>query len=155
MIAPYQRVRVTRQTALRIEKLENLLAYLRQAPGGRKTVEIRTFLNLSISGGRKYIKELLDAEVVDAVAAGSAKEKQCADNVRYAIVSETKAAEFMAAVAVPDSVRPPGKGALARPLPRGVHVLADDTHFAVRVNRNPVKRDPLVEALFGPARAVA
>jgi hypothetical protein len=31
--------------------------------------------------------------------------------------------------------------------------LADDTHYAIRVNRSPVMRDPLVAALFGSAPA--
>jgi hypothetical protein len=34
---------------------------------------------------------------------------------------------------------------------RHFHILADDTHYAIRVNRSPVTRDPLVAALFGPA----
>ena len=34
---------------------------------------------------------------------------------------------------------------------RHFHILADDTHYAIRVNRSPVSRDPLVAALFGPA----
>jgi hypothetical protein len=33
---------------------------------------------------------------------------------------------------------------------RHFHILADDTHYAIRVNRSPVTRDPLVAALFGP-----
>ena len=32
---------------------------------------------------------------------------------------------------------------------RHFHILADDTHYAIRVNRGPVTRDPLVAALFG------
>jgi hypothetical protein len=34
---------------------------------------------------------------------------------------------------------------------RHFHILADDTHYAIRVNRSPVARDPLVAALFGAA----
>src|SRR5690606_9408743 len=33
---------------------------------------------------------------------------------------------------------------------RHFQILADDTHYAIRVNRSPVARDPLVAALFGP-----
>ena len=34
---------------------------------------------------------------------------------------------------------------------RHFHILADDTHYAIRVHRAPVARDPLVAALFGAA----
>ena len=34
-----------------------------------------------------------------------------------------------------------------------IHTLIDDTDLPVRVNRDPVKRDPMVEALFGSASA--
>jgi hypothetical protein len=36
---------------------------------------------------------------------------------------------------------------------RHFHIRADDTHYAIRVNRSPVARDPLVAALFGAAPA--
>lgn len=38
---------------------------------------------------------------------------------------------------------------------RRFHIMADDATFQLRVSRVKVWRDPLVEALFGPAKAAA
>lgn len=144
--------RVThRQTALRTERLLLLVAALQTRQLMRE--DIGEILQVSPSGVRKYIKDLGAAIEVDHYVDGTAK--FIGFPVYRLAMTQEEARAYLASLAAAPAARPVRASASALSVAsqdptRRFHILADDAHYAVRVNRSPVARDPLVAAFFGP-----
>jgi hypothetical protein len=139
-LAPIERVRSTSATLRRIENMQKLIAELQQHE--MLADEIAWFLKFSPSGAR-YIEGT-------ATYLGKAVYQLTPDPERVKT--------FLAAIvqpkregAPPRKERPSLREQAMAGAGRHFHILADDTHYAIRVNRGPVTRDPLVAALFGNA----
>jgi hypothetical protein len=158
-LAPIERIRSTSATQRRIENMQKLINELMQHE--MLADEIAWFLKFSPSGARKYIRDLREAGVIElaryiegtATYLGKAVYQICPDKERVQA--------FLAAInqpkregAPPRKERPGLREQAMAGTGRHFHILADDTHYAIRVNRSPVARDPLVTALFGPAPAL-
>ena len=155
MTAPAMRTRCTSMTEQRTANLKSLIAEL--AAREMQADDICAHLKMSPSGARKYIADLRAAgvAVLARYADGTATYlgKAC-----YRLAGDPLlVSEFLGQIEQhkhePRMPAPP-----VRELPvapgRSFHIMADDTHFAVRINRQSVMRDPLVAALFGPAGEV-
>ena len=154
-MAAIERVRSTSATLRRIENMQKLLNEL--STHDMLADEIAWFLKFSPSGARKYIRDLRDAGVIElaryvegtATYLGKAVYRICPDTERvkaFLNAIEQPKREGHA----PKQYRALHEQTLAT-TGRHFHILADDTHYAIRVNRSPVGRDPLVAALFGAA----
>lgn len=155
MTTPSMRTRCTSMTEQRTANLKSLIAEL--ATREMQIDDICEHLKMSPSGGRKYIADLRAAGVmvlarhVDATATYAGK--AC-----YGLASDPLlVSEFLRQIEQhkyqPRIPAPPARALPAVP-GRHVHIMADDTHYAIRINRHPAMRDPLVAALFGPAGEV-
>jgi hypothetical protein len=132
-------------TACRIEKICSLVLAF-QARGAMTRAEIGDVLKMGPSGVRKYLVDL-----GEKVAFGSIGGEQLC---RLTLGAE-EARAFVAQLA---------REAAGRPRPinvsdfekakrdpnRHFHILDDDEHYAIRLGRAPIVRDPLVAAFFGP-----
>lgn len=134
-------------TAARAENIRKLITALMVGQLARD--EIGALLQVGPSGVRKYLADLkgkvdnlyVEGEQVCRLAIG-------ADEARAYLGSlDVQVPARPVSVANPE-ISKPGPG-------RHFHILADDTHYAIRVSRAPVSRDWSVTALFGagPARA--
>lgn len=150
MTAPTMRTRCTSMTEQRTANLKSLVAEL--AIREMQVDDICTHLKMSPSGARKYIADLRAAGVM-VLARHADATATYAGKAAYRLVSDPLlVSEFLAQIEQhkhqPRIPAPP-----ARVLPvvpgRHLHIMADDTHYAVRINRQPAIRDPLVAALFG------
>lgn len=150
-----------------IERIRNTLATRRRIANIRLIIDtlparemdiddICALLQFSPSGARKYISELLAGSVIeiarylDATATYSGRPAyrlapdQVTINEYLARLEKNMAAPQREPVAKSMFPQVPG---------RNFHIMDDDTHFAVRIHRAPVMRDPLVAALFGAPAA--
>jgi len=131
----------------RIERLRILVNALYAGPLTRE--EMGDLLKIGPSGVRKYLVELR-GKVAEKGAAG---EQRCSLTLTAA-----EAADYLASLAAQAATRPPVRrlsdfDKAARDPARHFHILADDAHYAIRLRRAPIVRDPLVEAFFGPRSA--
>ena len=157
-MAPIERVRSTSATLRRIENMQKLIGEL----SGHEMLadEIAWFLKFSPSGARKYIRDLREAGVIELARYVEGTATYLGKAVYQLTPDPERVRAFLAAI-----VQPKREGAAPRKDRPGVreqsmagsgrhfHILADDTHYAIRVNRGPVTRDPLVAALFGSAQS--
>jgi hypothetical protein len=132
-------------TAARLERICTLIAAF-QARGALTRAEIGDVLKMGPSGVRKYLVDL-----GDKVAFGSIGGEQLC----RLTLSADEATAYVAQLA---------REAAGRPRPinlsdfekakrdpaRHFHILEDDEHYAIRLGRTPIVRDPLVAAFFGP-----
>ena len=137
------RLRETNSTRRRSELLLTLIAELRTR--SMTAVQIMTFLNYSKGGARKYIIDLLAANIVTVTA--PADDEPGRSPIYELVSDEPRIAAFVALI----STHGAQVGA-ARP---GLHIMADDEAFRVKQGHKPVARDPLHVAFFGPARGAA
>jgi DNA-binding Lrp family transcriptional regulator len=155
-MAPIERVRSTSATQRRIENMQKLIGEL--STHEMLADEIAWFLKFSPSGARKYIRDLREAGVIELARYIEGTATYLGKAVYQISPDPERVKAFLAAIVQPKREGvPPRK---ERPglreqnmagTGRHFHILADDTHYAIRVNRNPVARDPLVAALFGAA----
>ncbi|MEC5163683.1 hypothetical protein ACFDR9_003434 [Janthinobacterium sp. CG_23.3] len=155
-MAPIERVRSTSATLRRIENMQKLIGEL--SLHEMLADEIAWFLKFSPSGARKYIRDLRDAGVIELARYIEGTATYLGKAVYQLTPDPERVRAFLAAI-----VQPKREGAAPRKDRPGLreqsmagngrhfHILADDTHYAIRVNRGPVMRDPLVAALFGSA----
>ena len=155
-MVPIERVRSTSATLRRIENMQKLIHEL--SAHEMLADEIAWFLKFSPSGARKYIRDLRDAGVIELARYIEGTATYLGKAVYQISPDPDRVKAFLAAI-----VQPKREGAAPRKERPGLreqnmagsgrhfHILADDTHYAIRVNRNPVARDPLVAALFGAA----
>ncbi|SFM14436.1 MULTISPECIES: winged helix-turn-helix domain-containing protein [Rugamonas] len=155
-MAPIERVRSTSATLRRIENMQKLIGELSMHE--MLADEIAWFLKFSPSGARKYIRDLREAGVIELARYIEGTATYLGKAVYQLTPDPDRVRAFLAAI-----VQPKREGAPPRKERPGLreqhmagsgrhfHILADDTHYAIRVNRAPVMRDPLVAALFGMA----
>ena len=159
-LAPIERVRSTSATQRRIENMQKLINELMDHE--MLADEIAWFLKFSPSGARKYIRDLREAGVIELARYVEGTATYLGKAVYQISPDPERVQAFLAAIAQPKregapprKERPGLREQAMAGAGRHFHILADDTHYAIRVNRNPVSRDPLVTALFGPAPALA
>jgi DNA-binding Lrp family transcriptional regulator len=154
--APIERVRSTSATQRRIENMQKLIGEL--STHEMLADEIAWFLKFSPSGARKYIRDLREAGVIELARYIEGTATYLGKAVYQISPDPERVKAFLAAIcqpkregAAPRKERPGLREQSMAGTGRHFHILADDTHYAIRVNRSPVARDPLVAALFGPA----
>jgi DNA-binding transcriptional ArsR family regulator len=151
-------MRLMPSTARRLANMRLLLAEL--ALREMQVDEIAKLLSASSSAARNYVYELRDAGVVDAVHDRDGRFRACKPSYRLSS-NPAKSRDFIEAMVNSERdarvlVRPgtAGKrGQVIVGIARRVHIMGDDVHYSIRVDREPVRRDPLVTALFGAAPA--
>lgn len=131
-------------TAGRIENIRTLIATLQMRALTRS--EIGDLLKVGPSGVRKYLADLAGKVAFDY----DAGRQYC-----RLVIGAEEATAYLAQLAIGAAARP-ASGRLTdfdkavRDPARHFHILADDEHYAIRLRRAPVVRDPLVAAFFGP-----
>ena len=154
-MAPIERVRSTSATQRRIENMQKLIGEL--STHEMLADEIAWFLKFSPSGARKYIRDLREAGVIELARYIEGTATYLGKAVYQISPDPERVKAFLAAIVQPkrEGVAPrkerPGLREQSMAGTGHFHILADDTHYAIRVNRSPVARDPLVAALFGAA----
>ncbi len=155
-MAPIERVRSTSATLRRIENMQKLIGEL--SVHEMLADEIAWFLKFSPSGARKYIRDLRDAGVIELARYIEGTATYLGKAVYQITPDPERVRVFLAAIvqpkrdgAAPRKDRPGLREQSMAGNGRHFHILADDTHYAIRINRGPVMRDPLVAALFGSA----
>lgn len=155
-LASIERVRSTSATQRRIENMQKLIGELQNHE--MLADEIAWFLKFSPSGARKYIRDLREAGVIELARYIEGTATYLGKAVYQLTPDAERVKAFLAAIvqpkregAPPRKERPSLREQNMAGNGRHFHILADDTHYAIRVNRNPVARDPLVAALFGAA----
>jgi DNA-binding Lrp family transcriptional regulator len=155
-LAPIERVRSTSATQRRIENMQKLIGELQTHE--MLADEIAWFLKFSPSGARKYIRDLREAGVIELARYIEGTATYLGKAVYRISPDPDRVKAFLGAIcqpkregAAPRKERPGLREQSMAGTGRHFHILADDTHYAIRVNRSPVTRDPLVAALFGPA----
>ncbi|MES2296012.1 MAG: winged helix-turn-helix domain-containing protein [Pseudomonadota bacterium] len=155
-MAPIERVRSTSATQRRIENMQKLVGELAQHE--MLADEIAWFLKFSPSGARKYIRDLRDAGVIELARYIEGTATYLGKAVYQISPDPERVKAFLSAIVQPKregvpprKERPGLRDQNLAGTGRHFHILADDTHYAIRMNRAPVARDPLVAALFGAA----
>lgn len=142
--SPHIRTRVTSATARRTANIICLIAVLRK--NDKMTFDsISEHLRMSPSGTRKYVRELIDADVLREV-----------DHRVYSLHSANLVEAFESALALAQKPRSalPVKNGSPQPCGVTVHIMSDDTHYQIKRPKVVCMRDPLVAALFGSGPAV-
>ena len=155
-MASIERVRSTSATLRRIENMQKLIGELSMHE--MLADEIAWFLKFSPSGARKYIRDLREAGVIELARYIEGTATYLGKAVYQISPDPERVKAFLAAIVqpkregvAPRKERPGLREQSMAGTGRHFHILADDTHYAIRVNRSPVARDPLVAALFGAA----
>lgn len=156
--APAPRVRNTASTARRVENIKRLLDVMDGCE--MMALDICDLFNFSRSGGRKYIRDLMSARVIEIVGYA---DKKSANHSAEPIYRRSPDAELVRAYIAMIDLPGPAPRAVIKHKPKNpksgngsnFHILADDKHFMVKPDRRPAVRDPLVAAFFGPARGSA
>jgi hypothetical protein len=145
----------TRDTVATRRRMDNLRIIIDTIATVEMDIDdICALLQFSPSGGRKYIQELRGAGVIDLAryVGGTAT---YIGRPHYRLSPDQSLVSAFIAQLDPKVPAPPRKpaGKSLQPVTPGssIHLMTDDTHFSVRVNRMPAVRDPLVAALFGDA----
>ena len=144
-----------RHTALRTERLLALVAAFQTRHLMRE--DIGEILKVGPSGVRKYIKDLGAAIEIECYVDGT--DKFIGFPVYSLAISAEEAQAYVASLSAAPTALPVRASASALSMAakdpsRHFHILADDTHYAVRVSRTPAMRDPLVAAFFGQRSAI-
>lgn len=132
-------------TAGRIEKICALVVAF-QARGAMTRAEIGDVLKMGPSGVRKYLVDLGEKVAFESIGG----EQLC----RLTLSAE-EATAYVAklaheAVGRPRPINVSDFEKAKRDPARHFHILDDDEHYAIRLGRTPIVRDPLVAAFFGP-----
>jgi DNA-binding transcriptional ArsR family regulator len=147
-------------TARRLANIRLLLAELSQREMNMD--EIALLLNASASAVRNDIVELRRAGIVHAVHVQQGSYRSGKPSYRLSSNPELSRAfidGIVNANAEGDGNVVVRRGRADKPGQftigngRRIHMFGDEVHYAVRVDRDPVRRDPLVTALFGAAQA--
>jgi hypothetical protein len=133
-------------TLRRIENLHRLVTALGQ--GGMGPVDVMQLLQVSYSAARNYFEELALAGIGEYGGDRGTQLRLLPD--------ETAIRHYLATLAERVtqprvSLRRSSSRHCANPGKRFLHVLADDVRFPLVLDCHPVRRDPLVAALFGAA----
>lgn len=148
---------ISAPTAARLENLRKLVLALQANQLSR--TDIGNMLQVSQSCARAYIKELGDNVVVVRHIGRTEAARSVGDPVYRLAIAADQVGEFLAGLAATMPRRHGGRAPeiviAARDPRRHFHILADDTHYAIRVSRTPAMRDPLVAAFFGAAAAAS
>lgn len=140
----------------RNENMKRLIQELRVRT--MTSLDMSALLGFSKSGGRKYLNDLANAEIIEVVGqlegVNSAKKAQCTFvyGMRKDEEIEKRIAKMIADEDVGIVLKPVKKAVAPPKEPRNIHLMADDMPFKVRSEATPIMRDPLVAALFGPAK---
>lgn len=145
----------------RNENMKRLIEELRVR--NMTSLDMSALLGFSKSGGRKYLNDLSKHELIEVVGqlegVNSAKKSQCTFvyGLRKDEEIEARIAKMIADVDNGIVVKLSTLEKKADVLPEMqqgqlIHLMADDAPFKVRSSRMPIMRDPLVAALFGPAK---
>jgi DNA-binding transcriptional ArsR family regulator len=151
------RIRHTVATQRRLDNLRLLV----EALGQREMLadEICDLLKFSPSGARKYIRDLREDGVIELARYVDGTATYIGLAVYTLTPDQERVRAFLAGLDQPRAPAPPNAKHRDRFAAAGAgrhfHIIADDTHYAVRVSRVQVFRDPLVAALFGPAASAA
>jgi hypothetical protein len=134
----------------RIDKLRVLVAALDQRSMGPGAV--MELLEVSYSAARNYLHELAQAGIADPDPERHTVMRLNADlQVRERFFAGLSERLGQARVSLRRSTSRHCMNSSGRYL----HVLADDVSFPLVLHRDPVRRDPLVAALFGAVNNVA
>jgi len=139
-------------TAARLRRLRILLTAFLDRQLMRE--DIADLLCLSPSGVRKYVKDL--AGIIGVARYVEGTETFIGFPVYQLAIRSDQVEEFLEQMTAtaPTRTYPGRPSSLSRASKdprRHFHILADDAHYAIRVSRAPVTRDPMVAAFFGPA----
>ena len=155
-MAPIERVRSTSATQRRIENMQKLIGEL--TTHEMLADENASFLKFSPSGASKNIRDQREARDNELARYIEGTATYLGKAVYQISPDPERVKAFLAAIvqpkregAAPRKERPGLREQSMAGTGRHFHILADDTHYAIRVNRSPVARDPLVAALFGAA----
>ena len=133
-------------TARRRARLDLLVAEL--ALRDMNHADVARFLPCSLSAARAYMHDLLDAAVVSLAFSSMGKVNM--DSAIYRLCANRLIVKDLLDSRVYDRIS--SRANLQReaaPGTRHVHILSDDVKFDVKICNFPVRRDPLVAALFG------
>lgn len=142
--SPHIRTRATSATARRAENIVGLIAELRKRV--RMTFnDISEHLCMTASGTRKYVSELMDADVLREIG-----------HRVYSLHSANLVEAFESSLALSQKPRSalPVKRVLPHPCGVTVHIMNDDAPYQVKRPKVVCARDELVMALFGSGPAV-
>lgn len=129
------------------------------------TDDVRQFLDLKISTAQKYVRELRDAGLLIVNKYLETTSNSLGSAVYRLSDNAEKVHEFMDEI-LKAKVKRSGRsrlrllqtqdaatGMMTSASGHRIHILADDVPHPIRTFCAPVKRDPLVEALFGAAKS--
>ncbi|WP_295991644.1 ArsR family transcriptional regulator [Rugamonas sp.] len=149
----------TRDTLNTRRRLENLRCLI-DAFGARQmeAADICDLLKFSPSGARKYVRELREDRIIEVARHIDSTATYLGKVIYKLTLDEAKIAALLAEIDQPSRAPTRKQYKPVKPAPpsvpgRSVHIIGDDTHYAVRLARIVPARDPLFEALFGPALA--
>lgn len=157
MAIDMSRVRDTIATARRANYIRSIVERLRG--GELSTSDIREILSMSPSGTRKYVRELLGAEVMvisrtEHIRRIAGRGSEQTLNHYKLTDDESKIEALMALLSkardYKKKAEEPKKRVLTGDPSRHFHIMEDDTHYPVKVQR-PVTPapDPLLAQFFG------
>jgi predicted transcriptional regulator len=158
----------TPASSVAARRIQNMLSLVEQFRSREMVLdEVAEFLGFTRSGAQKYVQTLRDANVIELAGYIDSTNTSLGKAVYRLASDPEKIREFQAAIVQPKKSQGcrskrkhvQNENALqnviidAEAEGRQFHILADDTHYTIRFHRAPVQRDPLVEALFGSAKA--
>ena len=176
MRAPlFETQRSTASTRERALNMQRAIEYFQQCVEPISTDEISALLGFSPSGSRKYLQDLFNWSVIkvatvgNAGIAGSRTQYVIADDKEHIRAFVDRLREYQMTIPVAASTTDIVDLAAEERIEtnrkkrqqqlfgdRQIHIAGDDVHYSVRLQKNEGegKRDPLVSALFGPAKIV-
>lgn len=154
-------------TSVAARRIQNLLSLIEHFQTHEMILdEVAEFLGFTRSGAQKYVQTLRDAGVIELARHIDGNGTSQGKAVYRLARDQEKINEFRTGIVQPkkgsscQNRRKQGQnehGMHGMPIAtegRQFHILADDTHYAIRLHRAPVQRDPLVEAFFGAPKAM-
>lgn len=160
MTIDMSRVRDTTATARRADHIRNIIARMRNSE--LTFADIQQILCMSPSGARKYVRELLSAEVIvidrsEHIRRIAGKGSEQMIHYYKLTDDESKIDKLLAALSAPRAEKKkeeePRKRVLTGDPSRHFHIMEDDTHYPVKTQRKVPAPDPLLAAFFGMAGA--
>ncbi|WP_338844478.1 ArsR family transcriptional regulator [Massilia sp. W12] len=148
-------------TSVAARRIQNLLNLIEHFQTHEMILdEVAEFLGFTRSGAQKYVQTLRDAGVIELARHIEGNGTSQGKAVYRIGRDPEKINEFRTGLTQPKKAgagqnrRKAGAEHGMHGVPmagegRQFHILADDTHYAIRLHRAPVQRDPLVEAFFG------
>lgn len=152
---PIARVRNTTATRRRNEQMRKLVAeyHIREM----SSEEVAEFLKFSPSGARKYVNDLLKRHIIEVKRTEGTVGKKSLGHSIYGLAENSE--ELVKELLEELEAGPISNMKYVKPkqVPtvdhtRHLHIMRDDMTFHSKVEPIIVQRDPLVAALFGPAK---